>query len=104
MGLVTRIGTILGGAAWLGCGLVLLSFMDSPDAGETCHSDALWTGGWFFVPPLVAVVGLLLTLPRSPRRSTGLAANALLLGVWGFLLLPLYLLFAIGNGAACGGG
>ena|SRR5437899_3093128 len=44
---------------------------DLTRGGEVCQPHALWTGGWFFVPPLIAVVGLVLTLPRSPRRGTG---------------------------------
>jgi len=101
---LARMGTALGGAAWLACGVILVSFTHSPNAGDACHPHALWTGSWFFVPPLIAAVGLVLTLPRSPRRGTGLAANALLLALWGFALFPMYFLAAIAHGATCGGG
>ena len=99
-----RTGTVLAGAAWLALGAVLVSFSRSPDAGDACHPHALWTGGWFFVPPLVALVGLALTLRRSDRRATGLTANALLLVVWTIGAFPLWFLASVAHGATCGGG
>jgi hypothetical protein len=104
MTLSTRLGTALAGVAWVVLGVTLLSFAHSPDGGDACKPDALWTGGWFFVAPLVALVGLALTLRRSPRRVTGVAANALLLALWAVAVLPLWLLAAIAHGATCGGG
>ena len=104
MTLGTRVGTALGGAAWLVLGAVMVSFSSSPDGGDGCHPDALWTGRWFFVPPLLALVGVGLTLRRSPRRTVGLAANAFLLVLWTVAALPLWALAAVAQGASCGGG
>lgn len=99
-----RIGTALGGLSWIVFGAVLLSFSQSPGAGDSCHPHALWTGAWFFVPPLMAIGGLLLTAARSSRRRVGLTANALLLVLWGAAAFPLWVLAAIAHGATCGGG
>jgi hypothetical protein len=104
MNALARLGTALGGVAWLACGVVLFSFTRSSDAGEACDPQALWTGGWFFAPPLIATAGLVLTSRSSSRQRTGVIANALLLAFWGGGLLPLYLMIAIGNGASCAGG
>lgn len=104
MRLSTRVGTALGGAAWLVLGAIMASFSSSPDAGDGCQPDALWTGGWFFVPPLLGLVGVGLTLRRSPRRAVGLGANALLLVLWTVAALPLWALAAVAQGASCGGG
>ena len=98
------VGTVFAGAAWLLLGAVLVSFSRTPDAGDVCHPAALWTGSWFFVPPLVALVGLALTLCRSPHRAIGLGANALLLVIWSLAALPLWFLAGVAHGATCGGG
>ena len=64
-----RLGTSFTGAAWLLFGAVLVSFTHSPEAGDACHPQAMWTGGWFFAPPPVALLSLALTLRRSPHRT-----------------------------------
>jgi hypothetical protein len=104
MRMSTRLGTALAGAAWIVLGVVMISFARSPDAADACHSDALWSGGWFFAPPLLALIGLGLTLRRLPRRAIGLGANALLLTLWTLAALPLWALVAVAQGASCGGG
>jgi hypothetical protein len=91
-------GTLLAGVAWLLFGAVLFSLGHSPEAAESCHPDALWTGGWFFVPPVLAAVTLFAT-----RRRVARIGGALVLALWVFIL-PIYFLFAIANGASCGGG
>jgi hypothetical protein len=104
MSATARFATALAGAAWLMLGAVMISFLHTPGAADGCQPTALWTRGWFFVPPLVALVGLALAMRRSPRRAIGIGANGLLLALWGAGGLPLWLFLAIGHGASCGGG
>lgn len=104
MSIGARIGTALAGVAWLLLGTIMISFSRSPGATDLCHPDALWTGTLFFVPPLIALAGLALTLRRPPRRTVGLGANVLLLVLWTFAALPLWVLLAISQGATCAGG
>jgi hypothetical protein len=59
----------------------------------------MWTGGWFFVPPILAVVPVFLT-----RRPVALVGSGSLLGLWLLLALPIWFLAAVAHGANCGGG
>ena len=93
-----RATVIVTGSAWLLFGALLYSLGHSPDGGDACHPDAFWTGGWFFLPPIVAIATLF-----AGRRRVALIGSGVLLGLW-LLILPIWFLLAITHGASCGGG
>ena len=93
-----RAAVTLTGGAWLLFGALLHSFGHSPDAADACHPDALWTGGWFFLPPILAVATLF-----AARRRVALIGSGALLALW-LLALPIWFVLAIAHGASCGGG
>jgi hypothetical protein len=93
-----RVGAFLISGAWLLLGAIMWSASHSPDGGNDCHPDGLWTGGWFFLPPVLAGLTLCAT-----RRRVALMGSGTLLALWFLLLLPFWFLAAIAHGA-CGGG
>jgi hypothetical protein len=76
--------------------LAALAYSFAHDSYETCASDALWTTGWFFLPPLLALPGFAATRPA--RAGSVLASSTLLVG---WALFGLVWLFAA---LGCGGG
>jgi hypothetical protein len=93
-----RAGTVLIGGAWLLLGALIYSLGHAPGGGGGCRPDALWTRGWFFLPPVLAVFALGVT-----RRRVASAGSGALLAVWLLFLLPFWLLAAVVHGT-CGGG
>jgi hypothetical protein len=81
-------------AAW---GLfALLAFSFAHDSLDTCESHALWTTGWFFLPPLVALPGF---ATARPTRAGSVLASSVLLVCWA-LFGFVWFFAALG----CGGG
>jgi hypothetical protein len=97
MSLRDRAAAVLTGGAWLFFGAVLYSLSHSPDAANKCHSDALWTGAWFFLPPMLAIGTLF-----AARRRVALIGSSVLLVLW-FLILPLWFLLDNTPGGNCAG-
>jgi hypothetical protein len=94
-----RAGALLVAGAWLLLGALMFSLGHSPDGGSECHPSALWTSGWFFLPPVLALATLCAT-----RRRVAFVGSGVLLALWVLLLLPFWFLAAIAHGATCGGG
>jgi hypothetical protein len=65
-------------------------------APDECHSNAFWTSGWFFLPPLLALPGF---LTRRPYAAGSILASLALLALWG---MGLMLWFAVA--ISCGVG
>lgn len=83
---------------WLLLALLAVSYMRHPD-GLCGASEALWASWWFFVPPVVGIIG---TTTCRRRDFLALAAGAVLLVAW----LPafgLWMLEGIIAGACQGG-
>ena len=73
-----------------------LAFSFAHDSYDTCASDALWTTGWFFLPPLLALPGL---AAARPYRAGSILAAVGLLGIW-----ALFFCLWVFAGLGCGGG
>jgi hypothetical protein len=67
------------------------SYLASPDA-----CDALWTSGWFFLPPLLALPGF---LASRPYAAGSVIASVALLAGWSLSLI-FWLISAIGCSAS----
>jgi hypothetical protein len=73
-----------------------LAFSFAHDSYDTCASDALWTTGWFFLPPVLVLPGFATT---RPARAGSLLASFMLLAAWA-LFGVVWFFSALG----CGGG
>jgi hypothetical protein len=63
---------------------------------EPCDSEAFWTSGWFFLPPLLALPGF---FARRPYAAGSIIASLALLALWG---LSFMIWFAVA--ISCGAG
>ena len=81
-------------AAWGLFGALAFSF--AHDSYDTCASHALWTTGWFFLPPLLALPGF---ATARPARAGSLLALLTLLAAWAlFGVVWLFAAFSCGGG------
>ena len=93
--------SILAGAAWTLSAALVWSASHAPDERLACEPDAFWASGWFFAPPLIALVAIAV----SRRIGTvAVVGSSLLLAGWLFAGVPFWLLAAIAHGANCHGG
>jgi hypothetical protein len=89
--LVRRVLVVSPMAAWALLFALWFSFLG---ASESCGPGPLWTSGWFFVPPALALLGFL----GRPFIASALASG-LALGAWS-LFLFLWFFAALGCSGA----